>query len=249
MTYYKLALLLFILPCVLLHAENDNEIAAPALSDSIFKASFTKVENDQRRIWSFPKKLAEPKVVIAAGAVVGVTAAVIAFDPQISTCFRRTKSFTEFNRIFNSNLTGYATLATPAVLLTVGLLHNDPKMTAASIEAGETMADAEILAIVLKDITRRDSPAATQSGWFKASGSSFLGNGSFPSGHTISAFAVATVVARRYSNHRWVPWAAYGLAGAIGFSRVTSSAHFLSDVIAGGALGYSIGRLGSPTFQ
>lgn len=33
-----------------------------------------------------------------------------------------------------------------------------------------------------------------------------------------------------------------GLAGAVAFSRVTLSAHFVSDVFVGGALGYSISR-------
>jgi membrane-associated phospholipid phosphatase len=48
------------------------------------------------------------------------------------------------------------------------------------------------------------------------------------------------VIARRYGNHRWVPYAAYGAAALVGFSRLTLSAHFLSDVFLGGALGYSI---------
>jgi membrane-associated phospholipid phosphatase len=63
-----------------------------------------------------------------------------------------------------------------------------------------------------------------------------------PSGHTIAAFSIATVFARRYGNHRWVPFVAYGLAGVVGFSRMTLSAHFASDVFMGAALGYSISR-------
>ena len=67
---------------------------------------------------------------------------------------------------------------------------------------------------------------------------------SFPSGHAIEAFAVATVFARRYRSHRWVPWVAYGIAGTIGFSRVTLQSHFPADVFLGAALGYSISRFG-----
>ena len=63
-----------------------------------------------------------------------------------------------------------------------------------------------------------------------------------PSGHTIAAFSIATVVARRYRKHRWVPFVAYGLAGVVGFSRMTLSAHFASDVFMGASLGYSISR-------
>jgi membrane-associated phospholipid phosphatase len=53
---------------------------------------------------------------------------------------------------------------------------------------------------------------------------------------------IATVFARRYQSHRWVPWVAYGVAGTIGFSRITLQAHFPADVFLGAALGYSISR-------
>jgi membrane-associated phospholipid phosphatase len=78
--------------------------------------------------------------------------------------------------------------------------------------------------------------------WFENRGPIVGGSGGFPSGHTIAAFSIATVVSRRYGNHRWVPYAAYGLAALVGFSRLSLSAHFLSDVFVGGALGYSISR-------
>jgi membrane-associated phospholipid phosphatase len=83
------------------------------------------------------------------------------------------------------------------------------------------------------------------SGWFATSSSPTAyvrGNGSFPSGHSIEAFSIATIVARQYRNHRWVPYAAYGLASLVGFSRLTLNVHFLSDVFMGGALGFSISR-------
>jgi membrane-associated phospholipid phosphatase len=64
-----------------------------------------------------------------------------------------------------------------------------------------------------------------------------------PSGHAIAAFSVATVMARRYGKqHKWLPFVAYGLAGVVGFSRMSLSAHYLSDVFVGGALGYGISR-------
>ena len=34
----------------------------------------------------------------------------------------------------------------------------------------------------------------------------------------------------------------YGIAALVGFSRLTLSAHFVSDVFVGGALGYSVSR-------
>ena len=65
---------------------------------------------------------------------------------------------------------------------------------------------------------------------------------SFPSGHTTEAFAIATVFERRYRRHKWVPWLAYGVAGAIAFSRITLQSHFPSDDFVGAAVGYAVGR-------
>jgi membrane-associated phospholipid phosphatase len=108
------------------------------------------------------------------------------------------------------------------------------------------VGDTEILTVVMKNIDRRlrphDIPPTGDftHTWFKAQGQIIRGSGSFPSGHTITAFSVAAVFARRYRQHRWAPWVAYGLAGLVGFSRVTLQSHFPSDVFAGAALGYVI---------
>jgi len=140
-------------------------------------------------------------------------------------------------------------LVAPVSMYAVGLIRKDEKSKKTALLAAEAVADAEILTTVMKDADRRLRPAAIaphgnySDTWFESGGSFLRGQGSFPSGHTIAAMAVATVVARRYGHeHRWVPYVAYGLAAAVGFSRMTLSAHFLSDVFVGGALGYSISR-------
>jgi membrane-associated phospholipid phosphatase len=77
--------------------------------------------------------------------------------------------------------------------------------------------------------------------WFKYKGT-FTDGGSFPSGHTASAFAVATVVSGRYRSHRWIPWVAYGTATLLSLTRLPDQAHFPSDIFIGAVLGYSIGH-------
>jgi len=61
---------------------------------------------------------------------------------------------------------------------------------------------------------------------------------SFPSGHTMNAFAIATVLAARFP--AWSPGLLL-LAAAIGTSRVVLGLHFASDVWVGVALGGLIG--------
>jgi len=204
--------------------------------------------SDQKGIWSFPARLARGQSWVPVTAVLGATAGLFFVDPTEAAYFRRTPAFQGWNNIFTGNATLAGTIIAPASLYAVGLVRKDPGMQHTALLAGEAVADAEIVTTVLKDATRRVRPAGIQApgnfsdSWFESKGSLIRGNGSFPSGHSIAAFSVATVIARRYRNHRWVPYTAYGLAALVGFSRLSLSAHFLSDVFMGGALGYSISR-------
>ena len=62
---------------------------------------------------------------------------------------------------------------------------------------------------------------------------------SFPSMHSSTAFAVGTVLAESGNDgDRWTRRAiGYGLAVATSYARVHSNAHWLSDTVAGAALG------------
>jgi membrane-associated phospholipid phosphatase len=68
------------------------------------------------------------------------------------------------------------------------------------------------------------------------------GHGSFPSGHATGIWAAATVLAHQYPQGRVVPIAAYTTAAAISYSRMVVGAHFLSDVVVGGLIGYGCAR-------
>ena len=217
-----------------------------------WKLLYPNLIADQKQIWSFPARLVQGQNWMPTAAVLGITAGLVLVDPIDARYFRRTSTFHGFNNVFASNTTAIGMGAVPASLYVMGLIRKDSKMQHTALLAGEAMADAAILTTVLKDATKRVKPAGfaasgnLSDSWFEKSGSpsySYLkGNGSFPSGHTMVAFSVATIIARRYRNHRWVPYAAYGLASIVGFSRLTLSVHFLSDVFMGGALGYSISR-------
>ena len=69
----------------------------------------------------------------------------------------------------------------------------------------------------------------------------FSGDESFPSGHTTQAFAAASVFAAE-AHPTWAKVLIYGIAGGIGTARMYHDAHFLSDVVAGAAIGTLTGR-------
>lgn len=62
------------------------------------------------------------------------------------------------------------------------------------------------------------------------------GNSSFPSGHTVTAFALATVLVF-FTAKKWLHMIWLFLAISVGFSRIYLSQHFLQDVLAGSFIG------------
>jgi membrane-associated phospholipid phosphatase len=64
----------------------------------------------------------------------------------------------------------------------------------------------------------------------------------FPSGHTSTAFAIATVFAKQYEDYHAVPVIAYSLATIVGITRLMEHQHWSSDVFTGAILGYLCGK-------
>ena len=65
-------------------------------------------------------------------------------------------------------------------------------------------------------------------------------NNAFPSGHTSTTFAFATVAAHHYGKKVSIP--VYAVATLVGLSRIQKGKHFPSDVVFGAVLGYIAGR-------
>ena len=202
---------------------------------------------DQRDIWLFPIKLGKGEHVWPAIAIVGVTAGAVASDPYSAPPFRNTTDFSGFNRVFSSTNAGAFIAAVPAAMYGIGWIRKDSYAQETALLAGEAFADGYLLDLPFKAITGRRAPV-NYTGNGPYSDSFFNGthnpfhSGGFYSGHTVEAMSVATVIARRYRSHRWVPFVSYGLAGAISFSRISRSNHFPGDVFFGGAMGFVIAR-------
>jgi membrane-associated phospholipid phosphatase len=133
-----------------------------------------------------------------------------------------------------------------------GLAFKDKKARDTGVMALETLLHTGFLVQVLKHLAGRQRPKVEdgQDYWFgpgaffnRYNEGAFASYDSFPSGHTISAWGLATVIAENYKNHFWVPLVCYGLATAVGLSRVTEDAHWMSDVFVGAVLGYVVGKM------
>src|SRR5258708_10138250 len=151
-------------------------------------------------------------------------------------------------KISGGTTTGFEPAVFPATFYVYGLARKNSYAQQTALLAGEAYLDSAIPHVAINLVSRRLRPSAVPATsnysdtFFKSHVSVFGKGSSFPSGHAAGIFSIATVVAERYRHHRWVPWVAYGLAGAISFSRVPTFAHFPSDVFLGAALGYTITR-------
>jgi membrane-associated phospholipid phosphatase len=202
---------------------------------------------DQKSIWLFPTKLTNTRTWLPTIVTIGLTSALIATDPQTTPYFRNTSSFSSFNHAFSGVNTAAFIAAVPVSLYAVGWLKKDSYAQNTALLAVEAVTDGYAFDLAFKGISGRKQPL-NYSGGGPYPDSFFTGtynpihSGGFYSAHAMAAMSVAIVIAHRYRRHKWVPYAAYGIAGAICFSRITRSDHFPSDVFLGGATGFAIAR-------
>lgn len=201
---------------------------------------------DQKQIWLFPTQLARGRHWIPTLAITGTTIGLLYADPHVMPYFAKHQTqLDDLNDIFDPSIAASEIAAIPASLLAAGYLRHDSYQTSTGFLCAEAYGDSAIVDLALKAVTHRERPVDVPLNtpftdtFFN---SSKILSSSFPSGHTTAAFSIATVVAMRYHRHRWVPWAVYGFATAIGMSRTTTLAHFPSDIFVGSALGYTIAR-------
>jgi membrane-associated phospholipid phosphatase len=203
------------------------------------------VVHDQKPIWTFPWKAVRGKHWKPVLAVVVGTAGLVILDPHIEPYFHDQSRFSSYKTgpLRGRNTTLAVTL-TPAAFYLVGLAKHSTHSRNTGLLAAEAVAGTQILGFVMKQAVGRLKPSDIppdgnlRNTWFQYKGG-LTNGGSFPSGHTASAFAVATVISERYREHRWIPWVAYGAAAVLSLSRLPTQAHFPSDIFFGAAMGYS----------
>jgi len=227
-------------------ASSSNATPDPADLEVSWRKMPARFLHDEKDMWLFPTKLGKAKNWIPTAIIVGGTAAFIKEDPPLERKVRQTDIFSDYNKVLKSSISGGLITVIPVGFYAVSLIRHDTYGQGTALLAGEAVANDAVLMIVLKAITRRARPSefppnGKYNDTFFATHNSVLGKGSsFPSGHAMMAFSVAEVFAERYKHHKWVPYVAYTLATAISFSRVTTGAHFPSDVFIGAATGFAI---------
>lgn len=116
-----------------------------------------------------------------------------------------------------------------------------------TVRAGTEMLAAHLLATALRGIVKqmvdRTRPiAAAERGRYELAPGQHQESdfNSFPSGHTAGAVAVALTAARHYPT---ATAPVLGLAGAAAVAQVVRSKHYVTDVVAGAAIGWAAAAL------
>lgn len=124
---------------------------------------------------------------------------------------------------------------------TMGLFTHGQWVRGTGIILFQTLVSAGVLNLAIKSLAGRSRPYLNRGNYdfhFWAWKEEFF---SLPSGHTVVAFSLASVLAARIKN-TWVTIALYGLAGVTAWSRLYSDDHWFSDVVIGGVFTSAMGN-------
>ena len=195
---------------------------------------------DQKRIWTSPfhTSRSDIKWWVIFGAA---TAALIAADEQIARNAPNTPTLVHLGNDVSYLGTAQTLIPIAATFYFVGTAAKNDHFRETGLLSFETLVDATVVQEAIKSITDRQRPnEGGGEGRFFASNNPRY-NSSFPSGHAIQTFALASIFAHEYHDKFWVKFLAYLYAGGVVGARLAANQHFPGDVMAGGAMGWFIG--------
>ncbi|HVW84460.1 MAG TPA: phosphatase PAP2 family protein [Bryobacteraceae bacterium] len=191
---------------------------------------------DQKTIWTSPFHADREEKLEWLGFT-AATAALVVTDRRTSHLFENSKGQVTSGNYVSKLGSAYTVLPEVAGFYLYGVFTDNEKARETGVLGSEALIDALIVSEVFKVAVGRNRPNAPSK-----PGDFFQGGASFPSGHSIESWALASVIAHEYRNKKWVPWVAYGLAGVVGSARFAARQHYASDIFAGSVMGYFIGR-------
>jgi len=175
---------------------------------------------------------------MTAGWVAGGTGLLFILDEEIRDVFESNRSSVtdDISNIFEPFGNGLYIVPALAGFYIFGHFDENAKAKRTALIAAESFLVTGLFVTVMKATFGRSRPSSGESSTTFSAFST--GSTSFPSGHAISAFSIATVIANEYEDVPYIKPISYGIATMTALSRINDEKHWASDVFFGAALGY-----------
>lgn len=229
--------------------EDEEKVGEVRKKDPFLKALW----QDEKAILTSPFRI-KGKDLLKWGGIALLTGVMIHNDEAIYRSFKDYQGEHEWvdkvSPTFSKMCEGYPYGAAGLFWL-YGAVFKDGKAKETGELALQAMIHSFVVVQLVKHLTGRTRPSefdgqdrwAGPSGFFKRyQENQWAKHDAFFSGHTITIWALATVVAHQYNDGFLVPFACYSLATLGGLATITEDLHWISDVFVGAVLGYAIAR-------
>jgi membrane-associated phospholipid phosphatase len=201
----------------------------------LFRKLLLNIAYDQADIFTSPFRVNRHNALewLIPLAAVG---ALIPADTHLANAFENSKGQVRWGGRISNIGASYTLIPIVAGSYIYGAWRDNAKGREIGVLGTETLLDSLIVVGITKEIFRRNRPDERNPGDFWGGGTSF------PSGHAIQIWSIASLLDHEYKHKRIVGITAYSLAAIVSAARIAAQKHFASDVVAGGAMGWFIGR-------
>ena len=221
-------------------AQDPQQTSPPAPPKTTSQSFLRSFSQDEWRMWSSPfrgstygshtvRKYGIPFLLLSGAA--------IATDPWTADLLPNTTEQTKWSGRVSQLGAVYTLAGISGGTYLLGRVKGNEHFKETGWLGLQAIAHTQIFVYALKQATNRARPATHEK-----HPTFWRGGNSFPSGHSATSFAVATVFAYEYRHHIAVPITAYSLATAVAFSRMSAQRHWVSDIFVGSSMGFLIGR-------
>jgi membrane-associated phospholipid phosphatase len=187
-----------------------------------------------------PRPLPPPVKLWHFGVAVGGVAAISLLDDDIQQWMmeNRTQGMQDVADVWDEWGGFYVPTGIAVGTLGLGYLTGKPEVTRTGARVATSVLGATLVGRGVKRLVGRARPSEADDQY---EFDPFSDQSSFPSGHTLTAFALSTTLADAIDN-TWVDVGLYTLAAGTGVSRVVQNVHWFSDVVGGALVGITAAK-------
>ena len=219
-------------------------LCLPSVSFSYEGDPVTNAVKDLGHLRAVPELMNDRSNVYLAAGIVGAGVIFYSFDSQLIHIAQhniRSNTLDDIAKNAEKLGNGFYEMALMGGVAGAGYAFRNDKLKDTAFLAVESFLAANAVTTVLKYSVGRSRPY-TGDGKKAFIPFSFKNSrASFPSGHTTSAFSIASVFATQYDS-TWVGCLSYAAASSTALQRIYSNEHWPTDVLAGAVIGTITGR-------